>query len=51
MNREGYLHATRLQWHQTWIVQPLQYMQENAIKILLIQEKQYPSSDTPHISW
>ena len=25
MNREGYLHMTRLQWHSSWIVQPLQY--------------------------
>ena len=34
MDREGYLHMTRLQWHSSWIVQPLQYMQENAIWLL-----------------
>ena len=50
MYREGYLHVTRLQWHSSWIVQQLQYMQENAIRLLQIQEEPYPSSDTPHIN-
>ena len=34
MNREGYLYTTRLQWHLSWIVQPLQYMQTNTIRLL-----------------